>query len=352
MKKVVKKYFVPHKGNRYKPHLLREMSAISILILIVVLFLIATFGPSLLLRTKFGAAIYSSVLVDITNTNRVAYNSTPLTVNPVLVKAAALKAEDMVKNSYFAHNSPAGITPWYWFGQAGYKFLYAGENLAIDFINSEDVAQAWMNSPTHRANVLNQKFTEIGIATAEGFYQGRATTFVVQMFGRPDPQAVASTEQVTRPAETPQVVVVPQVVPTPQDRTPTAAVKGESVAPKKTQPIKVVMQKEMFLAVEKATEQDATVSPTSTAEVSMAGGEVIQKHAWLKKFVLNPSGFLQAAYGIIAAVLILSLLCAVFIERKNQHIKHVLYGFLLLAIMIILVYLARSPIYETAVLIV
>jgi uncharacterized protein YkwD len=131
------------------------------------------------------SAIYASVLVNLTNQNRVAANISELTVNPLLERAAQMKADDMAAKGYFAHNTPDGKTPWYWFEQAGYQYIYAGENLAVNFTESRDVETAWMNSPGHFLNIMNPKFTEIGIATSSGSYKGRQAVFVVQLFGTP-----------------------------------------------------------------------------------------------------------------------------------------------------------------------
>jgi uncharacterized protein YkwD len=89
----------------------------------------------------------------------------------------------MLSNGYFEHTSPTGITPWYWFRQAGYNYQYAGENLAMDFFETKDVFTAWMNSPGHRANILNPNFKEIGVAVATGQMQNRSTTLAVLSFG-------------------------------------------------------------------------------------------------------------------------------------------------------------------------
>jgi uncharacterized protein YkwD len=131
------------------------------------------------------SAIYASVLINLTNKDRVAANVAELKVSPILEKAAQMKADDMAAKGYFAHNTPEGLTPWYWFEQAGYKYKYAGENLAVNFENSEDVETAWMNSRGHFLNIINPKYTEIGIATSTGIYKGRTAIFVVQMFGTP-----------------------------------------------------------------------------------------------------------------------------------------------------------------------
>ena len=131
------------------------------------------------------AAVISSSLVEMTNTDRQAKALSTLTVDPQLTAAAQAKANDEATKGYFAHTSPDGHNSWYWFSQAGYLYSYAGENLAVDFTDSSDVDAAWLASPTHRANILDPHYTQIGIATAVGTYQGHQATFVVQMFGTP-----------------------------------------------------------------------------------------------------------------------------------------------------------------------
>jgi hypothetical protein len=86
----------------------------------------------------------------------------------------------MLENNYFSH-----ISPWYWFDEAGYAYKNAGENLASDYYDTKKVTDAWINSPLHRRNILNPKYTEIGVAIETGEYQGRKVAFVVQMFGSP-----------------------------------------------------------------------------------------------------------------------------------------------------------------------
>ncbi len=131
------------------------------------------------------SAIYGSVLVALANKDRLSQDISELKTNPVLEAAAQLKANDMAKKGYFSHNTPDGKTPWYWFEQAGYRYTYAGENLAVNFLNSEDVHDAWIRSELHKANILNRNYTEIGIATSTGVYKGKEAIFIVQLFGKP-----------------------------------------------------------------------------------------------------------------------------------------------------------------------
>jgi uncharacterized protein YkwD len=129
------------------------------------------------------AAVLPAVVAALTNEQRVADNLSELNIDPKLEAAAQAKAEDMAKKSYFAHVSPDGTQPWYWIIKEGYLYTYAGENLAVNFEDSDKVVEAWMNSPSHRFNILKRQYEDIGIGMAAGTYQGQPATFVVQMFG-------------------------------------------------------------------------------------------------------------------------------------------------------------------------
>ena len=89
----------------------------------------------------------------------------------------------MIKNDYFAHTSPQGISPWYWYDKDNYDYKYAGENLAINFLKAEDQQKAWMDSPTHRKNIFNPNYQEIGVAVAAGEINNQTAIITVQEFG-------------------------------------------------------------------------------------------------------------------------------------------------------------------------
>jgi uncharacterized protein YkwD len=109
-----------------------------------------------------------------------------LTVNKKLEQAAIMKVNDMFKNQYFEHVSPSGNGPSYLADTVGYAYLMIGENLAMgNFEGDKDLVTAWMNSPGHRANILNTKYEEIGVAAAKGSMNGRTVWLAVQEFGRP-----------------------------------------------------------------------------------------------------------------------------------------------------------------------
>src|ERR1700722_13373901 len=120
-RKTFVKYFVPHKRNKYKPHFLRIEVAGIVALVIVALFLASIAQSRLLMNgSPQSAAVIASSLVDLANGDRAQNGLPPLTINSQLQEAAQLKANDMVANGYFAHTSPSGKDPWYWFQQAGY----------------------------------------------------------------------------------------------------------------------------------------------------------------------------------------------------------------------------------------
>jgi uncharacterized protein YkwD len=108
---------------------------------------------------------------------------TPLTINPELSKAAQDKANQLISCGCFAHTING--KRFYSVIQA-HKIEYqsAGENLALGFDNLADLNAAWLNSPSHRANIL-APYTETGIAVSKGMYQGKEVTFVIQLFITP-----------------------------------------------------------------------------------------------------------------------------------------------------------------------
>lgn len=122
-------------------------------------------------------------VVTLTNNDRKSAGLAELTVNKKLSDAAYAKALDMIKNNYFAHVSPSGKTPWVWMEAENYNYIYAGENLAINFKTPEATETAWMNSPSHKENIMNKNYKEIGIAEAQGVMNGQPTIVVVEMFG-------------------------------------------------------------------------------------------------------------------------------------------------------------------------
>ncbi len=88
---------------------------------------------------------------------------------------------------------------------------YAGENLARDFSNASDAINAWMNSPTHKENILNPKYREIGVGVVEGDLAGSDTTIIVQFFGTKSADIVAAPLAEATKTEEPKALEVAKV---------------------------------------------------------------------------------------------------------------------------------------------
>lgn len=206
--------FVPHHTNNYHPEVFSQRMTVllSVLLVCVKLFTVIalSLGPIL---PAYSSSLVPANIINLTNASRQAFGLKPLSESLLLTQAAQAKAQDMLEHQYFAHNSPQGKTPWDFIRATGYQYLVAGENLAVNFTDAESVEQAWMNSPSHKANLLNKNYEEIGIGILSGQYRGRLATFVVQMFGSPSEQPIVLTSVPTQ-VET-QVVPAPKAVPEP-----------------------------------------------------------------------------------------------------------------------------------------
>lgn len=153
--------------------------------LIFALFIVGSMTLSSEKTSAFVSDISRANIISLTNIERTGAGLPRLVENETLNRAAQLKLDHMIKNDYFAHNAPDGTTPWQWFEAAGYDYQHAGENLAMDFDYTANQHKAWMNSTTHRQNIMSSKYTEIGVATGAGRINGDMTTVTVQVFGTP-----------------------------------------------------------------------------------------------------------------------------------------------------------------------
>ena len=171
----------------------------------------------------FASSITPTQVIELTNHQRRQAGLSELTVSQRLSSAALAKGQHMFGNQYWAHTAPDGTQPWFFFRQADYDYLVAGENLARDFADSSSMVSAWMASPTHKANILNPKYKEIGIAVIDGTLEGYETTVVVQFFATPQsvaakpsvPAAIQVSEEspLTTPEPAPVTVTVEETSP-------------------------------------------------------------------------------------------------------------------------------------------
>lgn len=212
MQQILSHLFIPHTSNNQRAKVLHHS---SIFFLIIAFFL----GQALFsyLSTDYPAVLGSSIdvsmqeLLDVTNQKRKEQNVAPLELNEPLSKAAAMKADYMFEKNFWAHNSPEGTTPWYFIKKVGYEYTYAGENLARGFTESADVMDAWMNSPTHKENILSPNYTDIGFAIKKGRLLGEDTTLIVEMFGNTGSTPLEKTSEETNVMPNPNQQVLPAV---------------------------------------------------------------------------------------------------------------------------------------------
>lgn len=161
---------------------------IPCLLLVIATMLVCLIQPA----QKRGVLAYATNvsvdgLLQATNKQRAENQSGALIINSELAAAAQAKANDMVTRNYWSHNTPDGKEPWVFINGTGYKYQKAGENLAYGFVSSGDTITGWMNSPTHRENLLDKDFTEVGFGFADGsnYNNSGNETVVVAMYGRP-----------------------------------------------------------------------------------------------------------------------------------------------------------------------
>ncbi|HSX19300.1 MAG TPA: CAP domain-containing protein [Candidatus Saccharimonadales bacterium] len=150
-----------------------------VLVLIVSLYFVHLKAPKILGTATFSA----DQIIALTNQKRAQNGLGALSYNSQLAAAASAKAANMFAENYWAHFSPSGKSPWQFITAAGYRYVFAGENLARDFDNADAVVNAWMNSPSHRDNLLDKNFKEVGVAVVSGKLTGHDGILVVQEFG-------------------------------------------------------------------------------------------------------------------------------------------------------------------------
>jgi len=193
-------FFTPHHTNNHRPKSLHP-SAFLLYILFFILLeanlgFVRKFRPDIL---GIATDVKVDRLLSLTNQKRMETGLAPLSFNQELSQAADKKAADMFAQNYWAHNGPSGRTPWEFIKGAGYQYLYAGENLAKDFNDSDGIVFAWMESPTHRDNILKPEYKDVGFAVVNGDLLGQETTLVVQMFGAREVVSLAKKEVVIPP---------------------------------------------------------------------------------------------------------------------------------------------------------
>ncbi len=289
-KRILKKlhhYSIPHEGNDFRPHFIRHKTLVVYSFLLIAV-KAAILG--LLFFTYPTPAEFSTItvnrIIELTNKARQEQGLPALKHNRILDWAAKKKAEDMLRGNYFSHTSPEGIKPWHWFKQAGYNYTFAGENLAMNFIEAEDAVAAWLNSPSHRDNILSKNYEDTGVAVAVGVLGGQETTLVVQLFGKTY-----------------------------------ANVAGEAFAPT-SPPIESEKVAGPVNVIEKAAQQEVKL-------------EKKKQSSFVAKFIYYSEKF----FFVLLAFVILNLILTIIVRIEVQHKPIIMHCFIVILLALIMIFM-------------
>ncbi len=324
-KKSLRHAFVPGRHNDHHPSSIGHMALTAYLILgMASCVVLKNIGAQTGNVLGFATDISSDRLFALTNEKRVNNGLPELSYNSQLAAAAAGKAQDMFSKGYWAHFGPNGESPWTFILGSGYSYDTAGENLAKNYTTSGEVVDAWMDSPTHRENVLKSSYRDVGFAVANGNLGGEDTTLVVQMFGSKSVLAPSAPTEAPTPTQTAQRQV---------NGAESEMVRVAAVVPKVTDAQKPVIV-------------PATLSPTPNGDL---GAVVVQAaYPQPKPFSLD----LYPAFKTIVALLVAFLVSAFVIDlyhlsetehlaHRGKHIAHIIF---LVAILLAMFFLGRGSI--------
>jgi len=310
------------------------------------------------------SSVLPSVIVELTNEERDEHVVGGLSRSAVLDVAASLKAEHMAEHQYFAHYAPDGTSPWYWFEQVGYRYTNAGENLAVHFTDSGDVVEAWMNSPGHRANILNREYTQIGVGSAQGTYKGHDTVFVVQLFGTPAsggqttrsaPATDADTDSSggavgQKTATTGRAALQPPRATSGNalsENPPSAVLPAEQARPDgRHATLTPFLDRETLAtlaaeggSVRSGMETHAPDARDAASRTIAAGHASSGSTPIIARLATGPHAALETVYFALAAFVTVALILSIGIEWRRQHPVQIIYGMGLLALMATLFYI-------------
>ncbi|MCD4762068.1 hypothetical protein K8R32_03870 [bacterium] len=354
---IFKNYFIPHSGNAHKPKILRSKSLITIAVFALLLksLLVGHLFLNYPNQAKMTELITGKIL-ELTNRDRVAVNLNSLDINSVLNISALAKADDMLANDYFAHTSPNGNKPWDWIDRGQYPYLFVGENLAMNFTTADSAHKALMNSESHKKNILNDRYSEIGIAMASGDFNGKDTSVFVEIFAtrKVVPPALAKTDAETKPSTPPALLEDEPAEEKPAEpKEQPEPIKEEPVAPiaeTKEEVIKELPKTNITDIAEPAeTDKELAILPEGlqviSAETKFSPNPAIEQNKITEIKTFSNTTDRKVAFtanllkvekyfmGAILAFMILVLAVNILVRLRIQH-KHVIAQTLLLILFI------------------
>lgn len=273
----LKHTFWPNRHNSFHPYLLRApVMAVLIIAVLTIQVAYAVDGHSGGEVLGVSDDVTQERLLELTNRERQEAGEDVLKPHPQLQQAATAKARDMIEREYWSHYGPEGRAPWSFITANGYRYRYAGENLAKDFATSSGVVKGWMQSPEHQNNLLSSDYEDIGLGIASGIMDGRQTTVVVALYAAPGNELTAASDM-TSPSKN---MVLPAVT---------------------TQSF---IQPSAWLEAMPLPTQIASVIVLTVAMVYAAQHITVRRHHLLWDSHLHPRPLLQAA-AMVAIILVM-----------------------------------------------
>ena len=273
-------------------------------------------------------------LLGETNAQRAAYGVAGLSLNGTLSQAAQNKANDMVTRNYWSHNTPDGNPPWVFIDAVGYAYKKAGENLAYGFGTSSEAVTGWMNSPSHKANLLDGSYKQVGfgIANSSNYQNQGEMTIVVAMYA--DPYVAPPAEPTPNPTPASQPVLPVQTVQnTTTEPAPTEAPVASATPLPDASPAPSVKPTPAAVGF-------TTQSPTDSGTHSVSRIEAFTKGR-------APWSYYTLLVSLIAALVLFAIKHAIAIKRFVIHgealvINHPLFDVGMMAIVALAYYATRS----------
>jgi hypothetical protein len=170
----------PTEKNNYKANILKPK---FIYLFTLIIIIVNSISP--LFTFAVNSDISRENLLEKHNEQRAQLGLPLLKINEELNQSAQKKAEQMIASNCWSHYCPDGQSPWNFFLESGYDYYFAGENLAEGFTTIDRVMLAWINSPTHRDNIIKSHFEDIGFGITSGPFQGKDNNIVIVVhFGK------------------------------------------------------------------------------------------------------------------------------------------------------------------------
>lgn len=276
-------------SNTHKIHHFHALRVVLFGVLLIAVGIVRIDAHAIPSLTKQSVLAYATSmsrgdLFAAANSSRAANGLGSFSLNGQLNNAAQAKAQHMADNNYWAHVAPDGTQPWYFFEAAGYNYSRAGENLAYGFSTSYSTNDGWMNSPSHRANILGD-YAEVGFGIVNSpSFQGGENTIVVAHYGTqvsytpppapapaptPAPAAPAATSQPSQPTPTTPTTPTPQATPAPVNN-PSDEAAPDEPTPSTSEPVAAAAVAPIATGVAKNVSVFETIRSGSVPTVALA----------------------------------------------------------------------------------